>query len=292
MRRAAVGLYGPAAGAGIAGLGAVHLGERFPRGRALRRALQLVPVPGKLLRPGALRMDARELEPAARRQDRVPMPPSTCSSSSRSSTTASSTSASARTATSAIRIWTVGPDRALAERLLSRQPLRVARAGRRREHAQRLLVLHARAERARALRAGNGADLGEPDQGRQRPLDHEPRHQPGHHRLGRAGRDRRPHQGEYRRQRPRHRDDPQAVSSTSSTPSRAARTPRATIRSSNVAKCVELPYFQKKESIEGITLEEFDKYPLLKVRLKGFRHCFGQPPEVRRAFEEAMGIAK
>ena len=68
MRRAAVGLYGPAAGARIAGLGAVHLGERLPRGRALGRALQLVPVPGKLLRPGALRMDARELEPAARRQ--------------------------------------------------------------------------------------------------------------------------------------------------------------------------------------------------------------------------------
>ena len=32
-----------------------------------------------------------------------------------------------------------------------------------------------------------------------RPLDLEPRHQPGHHRLGRAGRDRRPHQGESRR---------------------------------------------------------------------------------------------
>ncbi len=51
----------------------------------------------------------------------------------------------------------------------------------------------------------------QPDQGRQRPLDHEPRHQPGHHRLGRAGRDRRPHQGESRRQRPRHRDDAQAL---------------------------------------------------------------------------------
>ena len=57
-------------------------------------------------------------------------------------------------------------------------------------------------------------------------------------------------------------------------------------------KCVELPYFQKKESTEGITLEEFDKYPLLKTRLKAFRHCFGQPPEVRRAFEEAMGIGQ
>ena len=56
----------------------------------------------------------------------------------------------------------------------------------------------------------NGPDLGEPDQGRARPLDLEPRHQPGHHRLGRAGAHRRPHQGEYRRQRHGHRDDPQA----------------------------------------------------------------------------------
>jgi hypothetical protein len=55
---------------------------------------------------------------------------------------------------------------------------------------------------------------------------------------------------------------------------------------------VELPYFQKRESIDGIALEDYDKYPLLKARLRAFRHCYGQPPEVRRAFEEAMGIAK
>jgi 5,5'-dehydrodivanillate O-demethylase len=66
---------------------------------------------------------------------------------------------------------------------------------------------------------------------------------------------------------------------------------KGVIRNSNVASCVELPYFQKKESTEGLTLEEHKKYPLLNVRLKGFRHCYGQPPEVRRAFEEAMGIA-
>jgi 5,5'-dehydrodivanillate O-demethylase len=70
------------------------------------------------------------------------------------------------------------------------------------------------------------------------------------------------------------------------------REPKAIIRSSNVANCVELPYFQKKESTEGITLAEHDNYPLLKARLRAFRHCYGQPPEVRRAFEEAMGIAK
>src|SRR5438105_14956570 len=69
------------------------------------------------------------------------------------------------------------------------------------------------------------------------------------------------------------------------------REPKAVIRSSKVARCVELPNITKRTSVEGITLAEHDNYPLLKARLQGFRHCFGQPPEVRRAFEEAMGIS-
>ena len=85
------------------------------------------------------------------------------------------------------------PRRAVAERLLSRPPLRMARAGRRREHAVGGVVLRARAEGPRALRAEQRADLEKSDPGRRRPLDHQPRHQPGHRRLGRAGRDRRPH---------------------------------------------------------------------------------------------------
>jgi 5,5'-dehydrodivanillate O-demethylase len=68
------------------------------------------------------------------------------------------------------------------------------------------------------------------------------------------------------------------------------RDPKGIIRSSNLAQCVDLPFFQKKESVEGITLSEHENYPLLKARLKAFRHCYGQPPEVRRAFEKAMGI--
>jgi 5,5'-dehydrodivanillate O-demethylase len=68
------------------------------------------------------------------------------------------------------------------------------------------------------------------------------------------------------------------------------RDPKGIIRSANLAQCVDLPYFQKKESVEGITLAEHENYPLLKARLKAFRHCYGQPPEVRRAFEQAMGI--
>jgi 5,5'-dehydrodivanillate O-demethylase len=68
--------------------------------------------------------------------------------------------------------------------------------------------------------------------------------------------------------------------------------PKAVLRNANVASCVELPNITKKTSVEGITLAEHENYPLLKVRLQAFRHCYGQPPEVRRAFEEAMGIAK
>jgi len=41
----------------------------------------------------------------------------------------------------------------------------------------------------------------------------------------------------------------------------------------------------------GITLKEFQDDPLLRQRLKEFRHHYGQPPEVRAAFAEAMGIA-
>jgi 5,5'-dehydrodivanillate O-demethylase len=69
------------------------------------------------------------------------------------------------------------------------------------------------------------------------------------------------------------------------------REPKAVIRNPNVARCVELPNITRTTSVEGITLAEHESYPLLKARLKAFRHCFGQPPEVRRAFEEAMGIA-
>ena len=41
---------------------------------------------------------------------------------------------------------------------------------------------------------------------------------------------------------------------------------------------------------EGIALADFDKDPILRQRLKEFRHHYGQPAEVRRAFAEAMGI--
>jgi hypothetical protein len=41
---------------------------------------------------------------------------------------------------------------------------------------------------------------------------------------------------------------------------------------------------------EGLSLPEIAAHPLLGQRLKAFQFHDGQPPEVRRAFEDAMGI--
>jgi 5,5'-dehydrodivanillate O-demethylase oxygenase subunit len=72
---------------------------------------------------------------------------------------------------------------------------------------------------------------------------------------------------------------------------REGRDPWGVIRSANAAQCIELPNMTREVNTEGITLAEFEKYPLLKQRLKEFRHHVGQPAEVRRAFADAMGIA-
>ena len=67
--------------------------------------------------------------------------------------------------------------------------------------------------------------------------------------------------------------------------------PKGIIRNSNVAQCVELPNMERERCVEGVWLEDFETIPILKARLQGFRWQYGQPPEVRRAFEEAVGIA-
>jgi 5,5'-dehydrodivanillate O-demethylase oxygenase subunit len=66
--------------------------------------------------------------------------------------------------------------------------------------------------------------------------------------------------------------------------------PKGIIRSSNVAKCVELPNMERKRCVEGVPLKDFETIPILRARLQGFRWQYGQPPQVRRAFEEAIGI--
>ena len=70
----------------------------------------------------------------------------------------------------------------------------------------------------------------------------------------------------------------------------AGKEPRGIIRSANAAQCIALPNMAREQNTEGMTLAEFDKDPILRQRLKEFRHHYGQPAAVRRAFVEAMGI--
>jgi 5,5'-dehydrodivanillate O-demethylase oxygenase subunit len=71
----------------------------------------------------------------------------------------------------------------------------------------------------------------------------------------------------------------------------AGRDPKGVIRSANAAQNIPLPNMAREINTEGIPLAEFENHPLLKARLAEFRHHYGQPPQVRRAFQEAMGIA-
>jgi 5,5'-dehydrodivanillate O-demethylase len=71
----------------------------------------------------------------------------------------------------------------------------------------------------------------------------------------------------------------------------AGKEPGGIIRSANEAQCIALPNMARELNTEGLTLAEFDKEPLLRQRLKEFRHHYGQPAEVRREFVEAMGIS-
>jgi 5,5'-dehydrodivanillate O-demethylase len=71
----------------------------------------------------------------------------------------------------------------------------------------------------------------------------------------------------------------------------AGKDPGGLIRNPNEAQCIPLPNMRRETNTEGITLAQFDDDPVLKNLLREFRYHYGQPPEVRRAFEEAMGIA-
>ena len=67
--------------------------------------------------------------------------------------------------------------------------------------------------------------------------------------------------------------------------------PKGIFRDAQAAKCVTLPNMLREINTDGVSLAEYEKHPLFGQRLKGFVHHAGQPPEVRRAFEHAMGIA-
>jgi 5,5'-dehydrodivanillate O-demethylase len=71
---------------------------------------------------------------------------------------------------------------------------------------------------------------------------------------------------------------------------KAGRDPWGVIRNPNEAKAIRLPDMARELNTQGVPLAEFQNDPLLRQRLKEFRHHAGQPLEVRAAFCEAMGI--
>ncbi|MPZ57780.1 MAG: Rieske 2Fe-2S domain-containing protein [Rhizobiales bacterium] len=71
----------------------------------------------------------------------------------------------------------------------------------------------------------------------------------------------------------------------------AGKDPGGVIRNPNEAQCIPLPNMRRETNTQGVPLDKFEDDPVLRQLLREFRYHYGQPPEVRRSFEEAMGIA-
>jgi 5,5'-dehydrodivanillate O-demethylase len=70
----------------------------------------------------------------------------------------------------------------------------------------------------------------------------------------------------------------------------AGRDPKAVIRAAAAARRVELPNVNESISRDGLTLAEWERHPLYRHRLTGFRWQAGQPAEVWNAYAAAMGF--
>ena len=289
MRGPAVGLHGSAAGARAAGVGAVQLAERLSRDRAGRRAVQLVPGPGELDRSRALRMDARQLERAACAAATRPRR-SISSSSSRSSSTASPTSACARARARRTRYWTVGrvalwPNGFYLGRHFEwRVPVDD-------ENTLSVAWFFVRVPKGREPYVQNSVPTWKsPIQGEDgrwitsHVINQDIVAWVGQGTIAdRTQEHLRSSDIGITMMRNRFFEEIEAI--------KAGRDPKGVIRDPSKAQAIDLPDMARELNTQGITLAEFQNDPLLRQRLKEFRHHYGQPPEVRAAFAEAMGIA-
>jgi 5,5'-dehydrodivanillate O-demethylase len=66
--------------------------------------------------------------------------------------------------------------------------------------------------------------------------------------------------------------------------------PKAVIRDVQSNACVSLPIAHRSVFVEGLTLDELSTHPIFSAQLKGYVFQAGQPPEIRRAYEDAMGL--
>src|SRR5262245_48903488 len=67
--------------------------------------------------------------------------------------------------------------------------------------------------------------------------------------------------------------------------------PKAVIRDPEINNCVRLPVAHRSAYVDGLPFEQLIKHPMLGKQLTdGYPLQAGQPDEIRRAYEDAMGI--
>jgi 5,5'-dehydrodivanillate O-demethylase len=66
--------------------------------------------------------------------------------------------------------------------------------------------------------------------------------------------------------------------------------PKGLIRDPQLNECVSLPIAHRSLFVDGLTLEELLHHPIFGAQLKGYVFQAGQPEELRRAYEDAMGL--
>ena len=68
--------------------------------------------------------------------------------------------------------------------------------------------------------------------------------------------------------------------------------PKAIIRDPGINRSVPLPIAHRNVFVDGLSLEELLKHPIFSTQLAGYVFQAGQPEEVRKQYEEAMGITQ
>jgi 5,5'-dehydrodivanillate O-demethylase len=66
--------------------------------------------------------------------------------------------------------------------------------------------------------------------------------------------------------------------------------PKGIIRDPRFNECVTLPIAHRSVFVDGLTLDELSKHPIFSTQLKGYAFQAGQPQEIRKAYEQAMGL--
>ena len=66
--------------------------------------------------------------------------------------------------------------------------------------------------------------------------------------------------------------------------------PKGIIRDPHINACVSLPIAHRSVFVDGLSLDELLKHPIFSAQLKGYVFQAGQPEEIRRDYEGAMGL--